>query len=224
MSLVKCLTITNNGLSHLEGVRELETLDLSECVQLSDAGLFCVASRLRSLTLLSINARSITEEAFAQIGTMRSLKHLSLASCAGVTDEGIRRVGRFEELEVLNLSDCANVTDAGLNSIAASYTTLLRLNISGCTRVTDKGITSLATLAHLRLLDARRTLINATGFHSSSPGVFPLLFHVYLEGCSNVTDAGIRAIAALSMIRRIRALSAKITAAGHAVIQEVSNR
>ena len=105
--------VTDAGLEHLRGLRQLQVLDLDN-TQVTDAGL----EHLRGLT---------------------QLRWLYLDNI-GVTDAGVKQLRGLTQLERLSLDD-TQVTDAGLVHLRG-LTKLEWLDVSN-TKVTDAGVAKL---------------------------------------------------------------------------------
>jgi F-box/leucine-rich repeat protein 2/20 len=107
INLAKITQFTDQGLmrllSNCPGLREL---DLSYCSYIGDAGMVGVA-QLRNLATLKLeNCRDITDAGLGAIAAgCKALRHLSLKWCLGVTDNGISFIARnCRHLETLDLS------------------------------------------------------------------------------------------------------------------------
>ena len=93
VDLSNCTQITDAGLAHLRGLTSLENLNLHGCVHITDAGL----AHLRGLIFL---------------------KDLNLSDCYKITDEGLAHLRGLISLEKLDLSRCYKITDAELKNLA----------------------------------------------------------------------------------------------------------
>ncbi|MCC9608255.1 protein kinase [Blastopirellula sp. JC732] len=127
--------LTAKGLEHLRGFRQMETLILSRCKSLDDAGLFVLADfpYLRDLQF--------------------SDTHLG--------ELGLEQVAKAVNLRQLILTRSPNVTDGGIEHLK-SLQKLNRLELLG-TSITDGAIPHLAKLKSLRILDINRTKVTAEG-------------------------------------------------------------
>ncbi|KNC99528.1 uncharacterized protein SPPG_04919 [Spizellomyces punctatus DAOM BR117] len=167
---------------------ELETLDLSECRQLTDEGTVTIA---RGCTkLIDVNLKGCTElgdatvRAFVEDGSA-ALRVLNVGLCSRVTDESVGSLASLYTkpgggLHTLKLSGCFNLTDAALEQFINLAPTpkstphplmpLSLLCLSGCYHITDNSLARLTP--HLHSLES----IN---FYS----------------CEGVTDATVKVIA-----------------------------
>lgn len=106
--------VTNAGLAHAAGLKNLDTLFVSHS-QLTDQGLPAFAS-LPKLERLYLDGTRITDAGTTHLAELKTLTTLSLNDTA-TGDATLKTVSQLENLEVLLLSG-TSVTDAGLAEIA----------------------------------------------------------------------------------------------------------
>ncbi|CAM6096718.1 unnamed protein product [Calypogeia fissa] len=170
---------------------EVESIDLSYCLEVSDDALDVVANvaghRLKSISLAKISQ-------FSDVGLVRllskcpSLRELDLSYCSYITDNGIVGVTALKNLEVLKLENCRNITDAGLGAIAAGCKVLRHLSLRWCLGVTDMGISLLSmNCKQLETLDLSYTEVTAKGLESITE--LESLKNLLLMSCNSVDDA-----------------------------------
>ncbi|KAJ8247365.1 hypothetical protein GJAV_G00245560 [Gymnothorax javanicus] len=113
--------LTERGLGALAGLRSLETLDLSECPQVSGAEL------VKGLS---------SPEAGA------FLTSLSLRCCSYVKDLTVFSLAQLlgSSLRELDLTSCLHLTDLSLCAITTHLPSLLVLRLGGCKEITDWGM------------------------------------------------------------------------------------
>jgi hypothetical protein len=128
-----CSKITDNGLSHIAGLKKLEVLYLGE-TQVGDSGL--------------INLEELSE-----------LRELWLRGTR-VTDKGIKHLRGLSKLEVLYISR-TSLSDDGMRVIK-NLASLKNLVINN-TNVTDAGILELKNLKNLKYLDLYNTKTTPNG-------------------------------------------------------------
>ncbi|TRY54550.1 hypothetical protein DNTS_033414 [Danionella cerebrum] len=113
--------VTDKALSEVMGLRQLKTLDLSECVHVSGVEMVKGLSgpppraQLESLNLRNcMYIRDSVVFSLAQLlGT--SLRELDLSSCVYLTDLSVRAIASFlPALLLLRLACCRNISDWGL--------------------------------------------------------------------------------------------------------------
>ena len=154
---------------------QLQSLNISECGNITDAGIIALANGLPQLQFLNISGcYNITDAGIIALAKgLPQLQSLNISRCSGgnITDAGIRALASgLPQLQFLNIFGCDNITDEGIRAVASGCPQLHSLNISYCRNITDAGITALASgLPQLRALD--------------------------ISGCGNITDEGIRALA-----------------------------
>ena len=137
--------VTDAGLAHLSGLKDLEELRFTKIRGLTEAGMVHLKP-LRSLKKLA--GLTITDVGLAQLEGMKSLESLEYfagsdtglawlaktfklkelrVSGEQITDEGARHLATIRSLEALSLSN-TSVTDAGMDSVA-QLTNLQRLSL-----------------------------------------------------------------------------------------------
>ena len=79
--------ITDPGLAHLKGLKELRTLYLHR-TQVTDTGLAHL-KRLRELQTLDLGETQITDAGLAHLKGLKELQILGLRGCEQVTKEGL---------------------------------------------------------------------------------------------------------------------------------------
>lgn len=129
--------------------KQLQSLSLSGCVELSDSD------------LMSLQTYGDT------------LQGLHLDCCFGITDDGISLITRgCPYLTVVSLYRC-NVTDVGLHMLSSGCIALRDVNLSYCSLVTDNGISAISQ--RCRQLRAIRVSycgnISGVGFQGCSPSL-----------------------------------------------------
>ena len=102
------ICLTNISLSTVFDFTSLQTLDLTNCCNITD----------KALILLNI-----------------SLTSLTLKNCSKITDIGLSYLSDLP-LTYLNLGECRSITDIGLSYL--SYLQLTYLNLNMCSLITDK--------------------------------------------------------------------------------------
>ena len=102
---------TDDDVSALAGMKNLEYLDLSDNPNVTDAGVAALAG-LENLRYLNLTNTSVTGTGFKDRADMVSLEQLNLTDCP-VTDESLSAIPHFPRLEELLLAG-TEVTDTGL--------------------------------------------------------------------------------------------------------------
>jgi hypothetical protein len=130
--------ITDAGLAHLKGFKDLETLELFD-TPVSDEGLVHLKG-LRKLTRLSLNrAKGVTDAGMVHLQGLENLTELNLHETK-ITDAGLTRLKGLKKLTHLSLGS-TKITDVGLDQLQ-ELTNLKEVNIFD-TQVSDAGVKKL---------------------------------------------------------------------------------
>ncbi|MGI9457015.1 MAG: hypothetical protein ACR2NU_10660 [Aeoliella sp.] len=171
--------VTNGSLSHLVGLKNLETLSLAY----SDVSNVRHVGSLLKLRTLLLGSTKIDDDSLRKLSGLRHVVRLSLFS-TGVTNKGVAHLRKFPELTYLNLAD-TKVDDESANDIASfeSLTELVlddlkltnasvgqlsqlpslkRLSLQGTT-IDDGGLTHIRTMKQLDWINVRGTRVTAGG-------------------------------------------------------------
>jgi len=208
---------TDEGMKHLQGLRNLESLMLIQ-TGVSDAGLVYL-KELVNLEFLSLSSNKFTDAGLEHIMGMTDLKSLRL-DAAQITDEGLRRLKQSElltRLEFLVLNR-TRITDAGL-AYLQGMKELKRLYLSK-TQIGDEGISHLAKLSKLEGIILNDTNITDAGLaHLKGLGNLNML---YLQN-TRVTDAGLEHLKGSAHLEQLWLGGTKITDAGLVHIRGLTN-
>jgi|GEM_PF-2276030 len=219
-------------------LKQLKSLHLFNC-RLGDAGL----GELRKLpALMRLNLSGeleITDDGMAHLGTMTTLKHLSLANAA-ITDEGLSRLKGLTGLESLVFYNApqAQVSDSGLARLAG-FSKLEKLVITNA-KVQGRGLAPFTTLTSLSLEnnpvdDAGVEVLvrnkQLTDLNLSGSKITDKSFSVIAENLpdlkrlnvrqTQLTDAGLEALKPLAHLYEVRAAGTQITQAGKDSLKSV---
>ncbi len=150
--------ITDTGLAHLEGMRNLRELRISGSSRITDAGLATLEG-MTGLSTLSLFGTQVTDEGLSHLNGLTNLVTLEL-SLTQITDSGWDHLEGLTNLRELDLSGTAT-GDAGLAHVSA-LGNLAKLSVFG-TKVTDSGLSHLGRLMSLSELDLRLTKVTDAG-------------------------------------------------------------
>jgi F-box and leucine-rich repeat protein GRR1 len=188
LRLARCMRITDNAFLNLPygaTYDSLRILDLTDCVELQDAGIARIidaAPRLRNLVLAK--CRQITDRAILSITKLgKNLHYIHLGHCARITDAGVLQLVRLcNRIRYIDLACCTNLTDQSVTQLA-TLPKLKRIGLVKCGNITDASIHALATPRQL-------------GQPPSSPGsnTPSSLERVHLSYCTNLSLDGITAL------------------------------
>lgn len=148
----------------LSGFTNLLTLNLAECVHLTDGAVVNFANRCRELN------------------------KLSMKNCHHVTDYGVRALAKScPQLGSLNIRGCWKVTNTGVGELAKYCPYLSSLNIRYCDDVTTDVLEKLSSCPLLSSLSTT-SIDTDTDMESICSG-FTKLNQLSIESAFNVTDA-----------------------------------
>lgn len=105
--------VTDAGVRHLAGMRQLALLDLAD-TRITDAALIHLRG-MSNLTLLNLSRTGVTDAGLEHLEGLPALEWLSL-SRTGVTDAGLYRVKDFKSLRTLYVRD-TKVSAFGLSEL-----------------------------------------------------------------------------------------------------------
>lgn len=155
--------------------KQLQSLNLSECPWLSK-------DTLKQILNLCPNLNKLI---------LKNNNHLNYVIWG--------ELSKFKQLKKLNLSQCAQIQDADLSLIVKGLPSLTELSISNCKRIGEQGFLDMAkNLSKLVRLDLSRCSISDTALTEIGARC-PLLTHVDLTECTNLTEKGINAFKKLAL-------------------------
>lgn len=138
---------------------QVEHLDLSSCVKLTDSSLATVA-KFTSKRLLSI--KLVRTKGFGPAGVRSlmecsSLQDVDLTFCTQVGDREVIAISELEHLQKLKLIACQNVTDLGFSALSRCKE-LRNLSLRYCSGLGDDGVQHIAAgCPQLRIVDLSYT-------------------------------------------------------------------
>eukprot|EP01041_Mallomonas_annulata_P002654 gene2654-5210_t len=181
---------------------DLESLDLTNCVHISDAGMWAIARHCAQIkTLILAGCSNITNIGLRSVSLRCSeIVYLDLSYCSKLDDLGLATVaGGCWKLEVLLLRKCPGITDTGIGRLARACWRLKVLELSGCQGIGEYGDHALmeigAFCTDMRVLDmtgCRRA--QDKGIRAIAAGC-PHIQRLRLSGCDSVSGVGLRALA-----------------------------
>jgi tetratricopeptide (TPR) repeat protein len=126
LAVTNC-NVTDAGLETLAGFAKLEALSLLACKQISDDGLKHLQG-LKNLQELDLNSTSIGDAGLQHLKGLARLRVLHLFNTK-VSDAGLQTIQAFTDLRELGLAN-TGITDAGLEDLK-TLTRLQKLTLSG---------------------------------------------------------------------------------------------
>jgi hypothetical protein len=198
LDLVKCDGVTDNGLRHLAGLKNLRALTLSG-EALSGTG-FKHLHDLAALTSLKLyHSAKLTDQGIAAVAEMKQLTRLSLWWANELTDQQLAALAKRTALRELRLWGSPHITDAGLKHVS-TLPNLQALTFSLAHGVTPAGIGHLCQLRKLQDLALGYMPLNDDALLPLSQ--IESLEYVELRGLA-VSDQGIQALRSLVRLRRL---------------------
>lgn len=207
------LSLTDKGLSHLQGLTKLRDLDIS-FTEITDAGL--VHLKNSSLQRLNLSLDAITDSGLVSLETLDDLISLDLSSTK-VTNKGLRYLKNLPELRELDLS-WLRIDDAGI-AYLKDLTEMRKLNLSR-TEVTDAGLAYLQGMAKMRDLDLASSAITDTSLANLQKMTDLRSLNLGLTG---ITDDGLVYLSKLTNLRKLNIGETFVTGSGLARLRGLSN-
>ncbi|KAK8947315.1 F-box protein [Platanthera zijinensis] len=140
LNLSGCKSISDQSMCDIgDNYKELEQLNITRCIKITDDGLQhvllkCIA--LRGLNLYALS--SLTDRTYEKIGFLAQLEFLDLCGAQNLSDHGLSCIADCRNLVSLNLTWCVRVTDEGVIRIAEGCRSLEFLSLFGIVGVTDR--------------------------------------------------------------------------------------
>ena len=161
LSLEACWNITDEGILNISFF-SLEELNVRN-TKVTDLGFNIIANSFNNLTKLTANSL-ITNQGLQYISKLSKLIKLKLYSCQKITNEGLFHIKKLINIERLNIGECYNINDDSLQ-IISNLPELKKLNIRS-TNITNNGLEYLLTLLKLEILNLESTDIDDDGILS----------------------------------------------------------
>ncbi|XP_067934698.1 F-box and leucine-rich repeat protein 13-like isoform X2 [Watersipora subatra] len=205
--------------------RNLQDLNVSECIAFNDDLMKLISEGCRSLLYLNISYTNVTDGACRLIAKgLTNLSFLSLSYCHKVTNRGLEYLGSgkgAKRFVYIDLSGCHQLTALGIKSLTVGCTGLKHLifndfptlddnavlevtrhtkvqdvSFLGTQFLTDDAFKSLATIKSLqRIRVEANQLISDTAMKLIGK-LSSNLTHVYLSDCQRITDHSLKALSA----------------------------
>lgn len=203
LDLTDCSGVNDRGLEYLSRCSELTCLKLGLCANISDKGLFYIASnckKLRELDLYRCNSIGNDELAALSSGC-KKLEKLNLSYCSEVTDTGMEYISQLKDLSDLELRGLVKITSTGLTAVAAGCMRLAELDLKHCQKIKDSGFWALAYYSrNLRQINLSNCTVSNMGL-CMVMGNLTRLQDAKLVHLSNVTVDGFELALRASCIR-----------------------
>ncbi|MBI2825595.1 MAG: hypothetical protein HYX69_13005 [Planctomycetia bacterium] len=211
------LPITDDGISALAGLPQLETLLIQDCPDVRGPG-FAALAPIKSLRQVSLLNVTLAPDGLKAIAQLSQLKAFTLYP-ADFAAEDAEAIASMSGLQSLSLSrnwsgrDIPKDTAPGdtLLHIAARLPQLQMLAINGIA-TSDDGLAAIPPERDLRGLTLYPTRVSDRTLQLA--GRFPKLQHLALAGEGTITDDGLKSLAHLTRLKRLRLPGRGVTDAG----------
>lgn len=152
--------------SFCTGLRELS---VSDCVNITDFGLYELAKLGSTLRYLSVAKCDQVSDAGLKVIARRcyKLRYLNARGCEAVGDDSIIMLAHScARLRALDIGKC-DVSDAALHALAESCPNLKKISLKNCDMITDRGIQCVAYYCRgLQLLNIQDCQITIEGYRA----------------------------------------------------------
>jgi len=205
MNISFCKKITFN-IQLEEQLMNLQTLDLSRCLSVTDEAIQKVVPFIPYLhTAILSSCEEISDKAVFKIAEhCRHLRNINLSKCTKISDISVQAlIRKCPNLTKLNLHKC-NISDSTVNQIATSCPQLLELDLSVCDRVTDNGVKDITQgCQKLEVLCLEElTHLTDAGIAGIADGS-KQLHTLKLAYCKNLTDASLEKLSSCINMKQI---------------------
>ena len=193
------------GLAALAGLTKLRELNIAS-TPLKNEGLQHIA-KLTGLERLGLQYTDVTDRGMPALATLKNLKRLNLAG-DDIRDAGLKSLAGMDQLEELDLSFC-RFTENGLKALAG-LVNMKRLGLNQ-TATNDNALEPVSKFAKLEALSLEYTSVSDAGFAKLTR--LPLA-ELHLDH-TNLTDASVKTLGALSKLRYMDLYHTELTQQGY---------
>ncbi|ERM95580.1 F-box/LRR-repeat protein 3 [Amborella trichopoda] len=196
LRLTRCKQISDLGLGCIAvGCSKLRLLSLKWCLGITDMGIGLVAVKCKEIRSLDLSYTQITQDSLASILLLKDLEDLFLAGCHGINDDGLVTLKKgCRSLKTLDISNCRNVTHIGFSSLINGVAFLGRLTLAYSTAVINGINDCLRSLPKLHTIKLDDSHVTSSGLKAIGE-CCPLLRELSLSKCKGVNDEGISSLA-----------------------------
>lgn len=167
-------------------------------LQITDRGIEAI-SRSATINRLELaDCKKLTDDSLRHIGKMRALRTLGLISAVGITNDGLRHLQSIPNLYSLNLN---GFTACGLNPMHRS-------GYGEWSQFDGAGIQAISTHKNLQQLSLANCVLVTDDDLQTISANFRLLNSLNLQGCCQITTAG---VANLQGLQHLTALNLTYT-------------
>jgi hypothetical protein len=170
---------------------------------------FAPLQTLRSLKKIKLQGLRIDDDFLEYLADLPNLESIHLVQ-SFVHDKGIQHLSRLKNLRELNLSFNTYITDRGIRYLGR-LTNLEELRISYSPKLTGAGLAGLRRLRKLRNLDLEWSNITDDGVRALA--AHPGMESLSLIGCP-ITDQSLEYCKSMTNLRDVAVYDTEVTAAG----------
>jgi BTB/POZ domain len=136
---VICYEMTDQGVVEIAKLKDLKTLKLYACRNLTEDAFGKIIKNCPKLTHLEVSGYARLSISFCQklVKGLTGLKELLIHGEESFTDECVKELTALKNLSILELSYCQNLTDASIEYISKSLHNLTSLRLVECVGLTD---------------------------------------------------------------------------------------
>lgn len=199
---VQVLSLRKSLRELVNGIPQLESLNLSGCYNLSDSALDTAFNRdIPSLKALNLSlCKDVTDNSLGQIAThCKNLETLELGGCTKITNTGLLLISwGLKKIQSLNLRSCWQISDHGIGHLtginsqpSTGAKTLKVISLQDCQKLTDESLKHISEgLPNIQRINLSFCVsVTDTGLKSLSR--IPSLQELNLRSCDNVSDIGV---------------------------------
>lgn len=199
---VQVLSLRKSLRELINGIPQLESLNLSGCYNLSDSALDTAFNRdIPSLKVLNLSlCKDVTDNSLGRIAThCKNLESLELGGCTKITNTGLLLISwGLKRIRSLNLRSCWQISDHGIGHLTGINSqpntgakTLEEISLQDCQKLTDESLKHISEgLSNIQKINLSFCVsVTDTGLKSLSR--IPTLQELNLRSCDNVSDIGV---------------------------------
>jgi len=199
---VQVLSLRKSLRELVNGIPNLESLNLSGCYNLSDSALDTAFNRdLPALRQLNLSlCKDVTDNSLGRIAThCKNLQSLELGGCTKITNTGLLLISwGLKKIRSLNLRSCWQISDHGIGHLTGLNSqpntgakTLEEISLQDCQKLTDESLKHISEgLPNIQRINLSFCVsVTDTGLKSLSR--LPCLRDLNLRSCDNVSDIGV---------------------------------
>jgi F-box/leucine-rich repeat protein 2/20 len=183
------LFTTSQFIDSLVSLKDLVSINLGGCPNLTKSALFTLTKNCPSLSVIKmerIGSKSVHKSEF---GEYLQLKSLYLGENSWLSDESIIMFASvFPNLELLDLKYCNRISE-GICQVLRKCRKIRHLNLAGCSRVKLLGISFV--VPNLEVLNLSYTNVDDKTLYVISKSCCGLL-KLLLECCNGITEKGVK--------------------------------